>query len=113
MAEGGLGVFVDQLPGCDQMAGHGVGVSTVQSAEFAAYFGRQLFCFDLGRDPGTPVVVFVSSVLGLCPASATGARGGSLGAWRSLRSSCPVAVRVVAHSYLSLRIALVLPDKGY
>jgi hypothetical protein len=39
MVEGSLGVFVDQLPCRDQMAGHGVGVGTVQSAEFAADFG--------------------------------------------------------------------------
>src|ERR1700722_20105320 len=52
-------------------------------------------------------------MLELGPASATGTRSEGLVAWRSLRSSCPVAVRLVAHSYPSPRIALVLPDKGY
>src|ERR1700749_3930667 len=113
MAERSLGVFVDQLPCRDQVAGHGVGVGTVQSAEFAAHFGRQLFGFDLGRDPGTPLVLFAGSMLGLCPASAAGTRSEGLIARRSLRSSCPVAVPVVAHSYPSPRILFVLPDKGY
>jgi hypothetical protein len=94
MAEGSLGVFVDQLPCCDQMAGHGVGVGTVQRAELPPNVGRQLLGLDLARKRWFVAIIVGGAVLGMSSSSAVGAGRGGLGSRRSplppLRIVCAI-----------------------
>jgi hypothetical protein len=76
MLERSLGVVVDQVTRGDQVSGHGVGGDPVQSAELSADLGRELLCLDIGRNPRRSAVLIGGPMLGLCSASAIGARSG-------------------------------------
>jgi len=91
------------------MTRHGVRVDAIQSAELPADFGGELLGLDLARNR-RPFAVVVRTIPGCRITVSARAESASLG---SRRSPVPVAVSVVAHSYLRLELRQYFPTKGY
>ena len=94
MAQGGFRVVVEQLTRGDQVARHRVGGGTVQGAQFAPNFGRQLLGLDLAWKRWFIAVILGGAALGLSPSSTVGAGRGGRRSWRSplppLRIVCAI-----------------------
>jgi hypothetical protein len=102
MRQRGFGIVVEQQTRRDEVTRHQVGGVSIQSREFAAYFGRELLGFDVVGDVRAGRARRFTFGRRLCATGSTRSRGP-----RQRSSVAPVATTafVVSHVHLCTRCA--------